>query len=92
MHLGHRRGCHGLYLEGAEGFADGLAQRVLDDPHGLLAGKRGHPILQGAELVRNVQRYQIPPRGKQLSEFDEHRPELLQRQQQAPPARFIADR
>ena len=61
--------------------------RTFDDGDGLSAGKRRHLILQLGQLASDIVWQQIAPRGKYLPEFDENRPQSLQRLAQTHGAR-----
>ena len=56
---------------------------------GFAGGKGWHAILQHRELIGDVQRQQVAPGRQGLAEFDENRPEFLQREAHTLSARAL---
>jgi hypothetical protein len=88
MHLRDRRRGQRRGVEMLESIADVLAERLFDDGARGLAVERLHPVLQHRQFLRDIRWHQVAPRGENLPEFHEDRPELLQRQSQARAARL----
>src|SRR5262249_32708577 len=78
MNLGDGSGRQGHFVERRECFGDRAAVRTLNDVASNRARKGWHAVLQLRQLVRNIRRQQITPRGDCLSELHEDRSKLLQ--------------
>jgi hypothetical protein len=72
--------------------ADRLGRGALDLATRQLRRKRRHPVLQLRELVGDVERQQVAPRGEHLAELDEDRAERLERLAQRCPRVAAASR
>ena len=92
VHLCHRGRGDGLAAEFAEEAVELASQRLLDQTHRLIAGKRRHAILKPRQFLGDVFRQQVGAGGQHLAEFHEHRPQFLQRLAQAHAARQTAAR
>ena len=77
--LGDRGGGDGLVVEAAEQRIDRRAELVLDGGAGLRRGKRRQPVLEVREVARHGLADQVGAGRQRLAEFDEARPERLQR-------------
>ena len=80
VHLSDRGGGERLVVEAVEHLLGGPAIGALDDEFRVLYRERRHAVLQLGELVRDVGRQQVAPRGQGLAELDEDRAELLERE------------
>ena len=78
MHLRDGSAGERCAVERAENFVERFAVRALNDRHGIIAGEWRHLILQPGEFVGDVFRQQIAPRGQDLPELDENRPQRFQ--------------
>src|SRR5690606_24842128 len=87
MHLcyrGRRQRCLGKL---GEGVFYGDAQLLLDPPARQFGRERWNLVLQEGQLGGNVIRQQVAPGGKDLTELDEYRAQILERQPQPGAAR-----
>jgi hypothetical protein len=80
MHLRDRGGGEWFGVEAGEYISEPGGQRVFDGCDGDIAAERRHPILEFGQFVGDVERYQVAACREGLAEFDEYRPEFLQRE------------
>jgi hypothetical protein len=90
--LRDRRRCQGHIGELGEGGAWLRSELLADDGVNLGCGQRGHRVLQGRQLGDERRRQQVGTCRHHLPELDERRPELLNRQQDAPLDRLVFER
>src|SRR5690349_22655596 len=83
MHLRNRSARDRLVVERAEYPSDPPAVGALERRDDMFARERRHAVLQLGELVGDVLRDEIPPRGKNRTELDEDRPQRFQRETEA---------
>ena len=80
VHLRDRCGRQRRLVEALEGLGDRPTVGTLDDRPRLGAREGRHAVLQLRELVGDVGRQQVAPRGERLAELDEDRPQRLERE------------
>ncbi len=79
MDLGERGGADRPRIEPGEDLLRRPAEVLLDLSGDGVEGRRGHLVLQAAELVGDLARQEVHPRAQELAELDQH-PALLHRQ------------
>ena len=83
MHLADRPGGERLGIDAREHVLPRHAKLLLHDGDDLFLGHRRHVVLELRELGDELGRQQVGPRGEDLAELRERRPELLERRAQA---------
>ncbi len=78
MHLADRGGRDRLLVEVDERLLERQAELFLDHDTNLCEGEWAHIVLEAAQLGDDVRRDDVGPRGEQLAELDEGRPELVE--------------
>ena len=86
MHLADGRGGDRLLDELDEEPLDRLAQLLRDHLLDLGERERADVVLELSQLDDDVRRHDVRPRGQELAELHERRPELVERLPQAPTA------
>ncbi len=85
VHLPDGGGREGNRIEGDKEAFGGEAEVLLDHAAGLLAGKRGHLVLEAHQLGHDLVGQQVGTRAEKLPELDEGRAELLEELADVPP-------
>ena len=88
MHLRHRGARDRRAVERLEHLVDRLPEAALERRDHLFDRERRHAVLQLRELVGNVGRQQVAPRGQHLPELHEDRSQRLEGQPQPDRARL----
>ena len=83
MHLADRPGGERLRIDAREHVLPRDAELLLHDRDDLFLGHRRHVVLELRELGDELGRQQVGPRGEDLPELRERRPELLECRAQA---------
>ena len=83
VHLCDRGRREGLAFKVVEHLEGRAAERLLDLRHELVEGDRRHLVMQFSEFGGPRRRQQVLPRREHLAEFDEGRPEFLERKPDA---------
>src|SRR5262249_43828178 len=86
-HLADGRRGERVGIEFEEQSLDRLLEVLADDALDVRVRERPHIVLEATQLGDDVRRNDVRPRGEQLAELDERRPELVEHLTQAAPAR-----